>query len=295
MQPQRPSRTAEGAAALRAWHLLVDDEPPVFEDHAVFDLLGTPTRLLLTAPPTPLRRALIARERMRPELAALRGQVVVRARYADDVIAAAVADGVDQIVILAAGLDTTALRRHDLLRSARLFEVDHPATQAWKRQRLGPGAAERIRFAAVDFEQDDPGEVLVAAGLDPQRRSVVNWLGCSYYLTPRAIRGTLTALARVMPTGSRIVLDYWTPEWTTQWRSRLLLSGIRFAVALQREPLRALLTPVDLAALLRETGWRIAEDLGPSRQRDRWLRGRRDGLSLPGFARLAMLEREADA
>lgn len=290
MRTDRPSSTAEGAALLRASHVLMDDKPLLFEDHAVVDLLSPGARLALRPLPPPLRVALRRRERLSPQRAALRGQIVLRARFAEDALETAIDAGVDQIVVLAAGLDTLGLRRPGLLRGCALYEVDHPATQAWKRRRLGARGAS-IRFVPVDFGRDDLALALQQAGLDPQRPLFVNWLGCTYYLDRRAITASLTALAQLAAPGSRIALDYWTEHAPSGWASRVLLAGIRFAVAMQQEPMVGLLSPAALGRLATDTGWRVAEDLDARAQRQRWLSDRRDTLTVPDFAHLALLER----
>ncbi|MCC5885183.1 MAG: class I SAM-dependent methyltransferase [Gammaproteobacteria bacterium] len=291
MDPQRPSRTAEGAAALRVWHTLLDDPPHVFDDSIVRSMLSGPTRLVLHSPPSMVRNAIRAREALQPELAALRGQVVLRSRFAEDALDAALAAGCEQVVILAAGLDTTAQRRPELARSGAIFEVDHPATQAWKRERLPPDLGEAVRFVAMDFEREALDTRLAEAGLRSDVPMFVNWLGCTYYLEPAAVTATFEALGRIAAPGSEIVLDHWLPEPGLNWRPRLLLAGVRFAVALQREPLRCLLTAGELAQHAAAGGWQVAEQLDAKAQRERWLAGRSDTLSLPDFAHVTRLVR----
>ena len=208
MNPDRPSRTAEGAAFLRAQHAYVDDAPLLFEDHAVRDLLSTPARIALQPLPLPMKLGMRRRERLRPMLAGMRGQIVLRARFAEDAMDAALIAGVDQVVILAAGLDTTGLRQPARLRGVALYEVDHPATQAWKRRRLAGRGAERIRFVPVVFGEEDLAAALCAAGLDPSRPMFVNWLGCTYYLSSDAIAATLRSMASIAAPGSELALDY---------------------------------------------------------------------------------------
>ena len=290
MDSQRPSRTAEGAAALRVWHGLVDDPPHLIDDSAVRALLRMSTRAVLQQPPRWLRLAIRTQERFQPELAALRGQVVVRGRFAEDALDAALAQGCRQVIILGAGLDTTALRRPELLESVALFEVDHPATQAWKRNRLAAEVADKIRFVAVDFERDDLALALLEAGVRTDQPLFVNWLGCTYYLNPDAQNAALGAVGRVAAPGSQLVLDYWLPGAALPLRPRLLLAGVRFAVALQREPLLGLQDSAQLAARATTAGWTIAEDLDAEDQRARWIRGRRDTLAVPEFAQLARLK-----
>lgn len=291
MDSQRPSRTAEGAAALRVWHTLLDDPPHVFDDSVVRRMLSGPTRFMLHAPPSMLRRAIRARESLQPELAALRGQVVLRSRFAEDALNAALSGGCGQVVILAAGLDTTAQRHPDLAHAGGIIEVDHPATQAWKRERLPVDLADAVRFVAVDFERDALDLRLAEAGLRSDVPMFVNWLGCTYYLEPEAITATFEALGRIAAPGSEIVLDHWLPEPGLHWRPRLLLAGVRFAVALQQEPLRCLMTARELADRAAIGGWQVAEQLDAASQRERWLAGRSDTLSLPDFAHLTRLVR----
>jgi len=288
MQPGRPSRTAEGAAALRAAHCLFDDPPHLLEDEAVIPLLSLPARLLLRRPPNALRRMWQLQELSRPEIAALRGQIVLRARFAEEVLCERMEQGVAQYVVLGAGLDSFSLRHPELLDRLAVFEVDHPDTQAWKRTRLPREVAARLHFAPVDFERETVEDGLLRAGLDPRRPVCVNWLGSVYYLTTGAVEQTLTALARVAAPGSALVLDYWTRG--DRWSGRALLAGIATGVWLQREPLKTLLSSQALADLADAAGWEVALDLGARAQHARWLEGRRDALRVPEFARLARLQ-----
>ena len=288
MNPQRPSRTAEGAALLRALHAYVDAPPILFSDGAVESLLSAPSRLALRPLPLGLRMALRRRERRQPAGAAMRGQIVLRARFAEDALDDALRRGVEQVVILAAGLDTTALRRGDVLRHARLFEVDHPATQAWKKRRVG-ARAEGVRYVPVDFGEDDLASALSDAGLDAERPMFVNWLGCTYYLPLPAIASTLARLRTIAAPGSEIVLDHWSGGATNGLPSRLLLSGVRAAVAFQQEPMVGLLGPDELCELAEAAGWDVSEALDAPAQRARWLGQRRDALRVPDFAHLARL------
>jgi methyltransferase (TIGR00027 family) len=294
LRPTGPSRTAEGAAFLRAWHACVDDAPLLWEEAELRLLLRPALRAVLRPPLPAARRALRIRERLRPETAALRGQVVLRSRWAEDALDAALARGVRQLVVLAAGLDTVALRRGDLPADATVFEVDHPATQAWKRARLGrrAPAVPALRWVPVDFARASLAEALREAGLDPTRPLFASWLGCSYYLDRTALSRTLAALGAVAAPGSEVVLDFWTPGAGLPIPQRLLLAGLRVAVALQQEPLTGLLAPQALDALAQAQRWRVAERLSPQAQRERWLAGRTDTLALPDFAWLARLQRD---
>lgn len=132
-----------------------------------------------------------------------------RSRIAEDAMSGAVERGTRQIVLLGAGLDTFALRNPHGERQVRVYEVDHPATQAWKRQRLAElniTLPPWLIFVAVDFERDDLGEMLAGAGLQPNAPAFFTWLGVVPYLTEDAIRRTLGAIASIED--AEVVFDY---------------------------------------------------------------------------------------
>ncbi len=294
MALRKRSSTAELAAALRVWHTLFDDHPTILDDRAALPLLSPGLRNALQAPAPGTAAMAHWWERAQPETAALRGQAVARARYAEEALDAAIARGCRQIVILGAGLDTTAMRRPDLLHDATLFELDHPATQAWKQKQLAGCSAERIQFVPIDLEIEALGQRMLQSGLDPAQPIFATWLGSIYYLEAAAIRRTFSALAEIAPAHSELVLDYWLPGEDLTPRYRLMLHGLRVVLQAQQEPLRGLLEPQTMRAHARRAGWRVAEELDSRAQAERWLRGRGDTLTLPAFARCAHLIREPD-
>ncbi|MGN1104749.1 MAG: class I SAM-dependent methyltransferase, partial [Candidatus Coproplasma sp.] len=136
---------------------------------------------------------------------------VARARYCEDALKTAVMTGTVQYVILGAGLDTFALRESEFLKRYRVFEADHPATQADKRARIeraGITLPENLNFVPVDFAVDNLAEKLLAAGFDPAKKTFFSWLGVSYYLTEEQISDTLKSIARISADGSTVVFDY---------------------------------------------------------------------------------------
>src|SRR5262245_57777776 len=145
MEASRPSSTAEAAALMRALHLLVDDDPKIFVDLLAAAFLGPEQAAALKAPPQRFQT---------PELRSLRAVFVARQHYAEDELAKALARGVSQYVILGAGLDSFAYRRADLQQTVHVYEVDHPASQHWKRQRLaelGIALPANLTFIPIDF------------------------------------------------------------------------------------------------------------------------------------------------
>jgi methyltransferase (TIGR00027 family) len=284
MDPARRSRTAEGAAFLRALHCHVDSEPWVFDDRAVEVLLPPAGRHFLRRLDELTPAWVGAFRRRRGALDSMRAQIVVRARYAEDALAA---HAPCQYLILAAGLDTFALRNPD--RDVQIFEADHPATQAWKRSQL-TRAPENLLYVPVDFERTTLLEALTATEFDREQPTFVSWLGTTYYLTRDAITETLRGLRELVPPGTRVVLDYWSEAPITDGRATALLAGTRLATAFQSEPIRSLFAPAEMEALVGNCGWSIREHAAPVIQNARYLSNRKDGLAVPSFAYLIQLE-----
>jgi methyltransferase (TIGR00027 family) len=274
-----PSRTAVLTAAARALHL---EEPPpwVLEDRLALALAGDDGRLLA--------------ERLRTELTpqALLGFArwcCVRARLPEDTLERALADCVRQYVILGAGLDSFAYRRADLLDRLRVFEVDHPASQAWKRHRLdelGIARPANLVFAPVDFERQTLRAGLEAAGFDFGAPAVFSWIGVTMYLTLEAIEATLATVA-ACPAGSRIVLTYNRPG------SALTGMGLETQTVLARiagemgEPIISRFEPNEIDRLLRGLGFDQIEDFGPDEAVRTYFAGR-DDVRFGGAQRLVV-------
>ncbi len=253
MQPGQPSRTALGAAGLRAAHQVLDGAA-IFADPLALRILG--------ADADDLSRE--AEAETDPFRQRLRWFIAARSRIADDALAGAVKRGARQLVVLGAGLDTTAYRAlpsQDL----RIFEVDHPATQSWKRERLAeadiplPAA---LSFVPVDFERETLADGLAAAGFDFARQTFFTWLGVVPYLTDDAIFSTLGFIAG-LPGGAHVVFDYVNPPDTmTESGRRAMHEALISRVAAIGEQLRNHFDSGALHARLKALGFRDVEDLG---------------------------------
>ena len=268
MQPGEPSRTALGAAAHRAVHQVLE-RGRIFADPLAVRILGADAEAAVRdAESNPSRRM-------------LRLFVAVRTRFAEDALAAAVARGVRQLVVLGAGLDTYAYR-NAFAESLHVFEVDHPATQAWKRQRLADAAIplpRTLTFAPVDFERETLAGGLAAAGFDPAKQSFFTWLGVVPYLTAQAVLSTLEFIAR-LPGGAHVVFDYGNPPASGLDRDRFAAQeALAARVASIGEAFRSYFETDALHAKLRALGFREVEDLGPVLIRERYFANR--GGSLP--------------
>nr|WP_245714008.1 class I SAM-dependent methyltransferase [Nocardia vaccinii] len=260
-----PSRTALATAYGRAYHQIAD-HPRILTDPVVASLIGaTADELANSAEPTEDRPGSGSTYRPR------RLFFAARARFAEDRIAAAAATGVRQVVILGAGLDTFAYRNpHPGL---RVFEVDHPATQEWKRDRLDEAAIDipqSLTFVPVDFETDLLATGLASAGFSRTDPAVFVWLGVVFYLTPAAVQKTLTYIAgQAQP--SEVIFDYLQPADTDEDRQQLQERETRVAAA--GEPWFSYFTPADIAAQLRLLGFTAIEDYSAAQLIDSYIDG----------------------
>jgi methyltransferase (TIGR00027 family) len=263
----------------RAAHQLLD-HPRVLEDPVALRIVGASGAAEIRA------RTL----RFNASLARfLRAFVVARSRIAEDALRASVERGVRQYVVLGAGLDTFAYRNPFPPERLQVFEVDHPATQAWKRSRLLEGGIplpDSLRFVPVDFETDTLAERLAASGLRPDAPAFFSWLGVSMYLTRQAVRGTLSYVAS-LPRGSSVVFDYAVPPATLSLVRRLVIGAVRRHVAAIGEPWKTFFEPQALSAELAALGFTQLEDLGPDELNARLFKDRSDGLRTGRLGRIA--------
>ena len=282
LRPNRPSATAWRVALLRAAHQILD-VPPVLADPVALAILGPDERAALEADPAAYERG-----RIGPYLRAF---LAVRSRVAEDELALAVARGVGQYVVLGAGLDTFALRHtHPGL---RVFEVDHPDTQAWKRDliaRAGLLPRGELRFAPLDLGAATLEGALAGAGFASDRPAFFSLLGVSMYLTREALRATL-AFAGGRPAGSAIVFDYALPRPGDE-AGGLVFDALAERVERAGEPWLTMLSPPELADEVRRAGLALAQDLGAVELNARYLAGRSDGLRVGRLARVAHARRE---
>ncbi len=196
----RPSRTAWAAAVHRATHQVVENGR-IFTDPVAVAMTGLSVEQLRAG----------AEEH--PRALGMRTFLACRHAFAHDTLAAEASRGTRQVVVLGAGLDTTAYRPWALDPPLRVFEVDHPATQAWKRartQEAGIVATTLLVHVPVDFETEDFLVELARGGFSDGEPTVVLWLGVVPYLTRQAVEATLSALGR-LPGRVDLVLDYGEP------------------------------------------------------------------------------------
>jgi len=188
-------------------------------------------------------------------------------------------------VILGAGLDTFAYRNPHTQQHLRVFEVDHPATQEWKRQRLLAAKIEipaSVTFAPVDFEHQTLAEGLEQAGFDGAKPALFSWLGVTMYLARETAMGTFRFIASGAP-GGGVVFDYLVPRETLAWTHQLVHDALSRRVAKAGEPFRTFFPPETLRKELEAMGFHSIENLGAAEINARYFHNRSDGLRVPGL------------
>ena len=262
MQAGEPSRTAWAAAFHRAAHQVLE-QGRLFADPLALQILNEDA-------------AGITRQvEERASDRGIRIFIAVRTRFAEDALAAACERGVRQLVVLGAGLDTYAYRGA-LRDRLRIREVDHPATQVWKRQRLadaGIAVPSNLTFAPIDFERETLAEGLAAVGCDPRLRSFFTWLGVVPYLTEDAIRSTLSFIAS-FPAGAQVVFDYADPPESLAAEMRDAHERRAARVAGAGEAFRSYFDADTMRRKLTDVGFGDVEDLGPRQIAERYFSGR---------------------
>jgi methyltransferase (TIGR00027 family) len=269
-QTAQPDGTAVRVALWRAMHVQVDPVP-----HVLHDEIG----LQLAAPGDDWRR----RRDMDPRATGrYRASIVARARFVEDLVTEQAGHGVAQYVILGAGLDTFAQRRPEIAsRRLRIFEVDRPGPQAWKRQRLtdlGYGVPGWLRLVPVDFEAGAPWwERLVAAGFDPSQPAIVASTGVTMYLTKDANAATLRQLASLAP-GSTVAVTFQPPLELLEEDERSGRQVVEKGARAAGSPFISFYSPSDIVALARDAGFADARHVSAAMLNQRYFAGRTDGL-----------------
>ncbi|WP_244191294.1 class I SAM-dependent methyltransferase [Ralstonia insidiosa] len=275
MQDLAPDSTAARVALWRALHVEVDAPPHVLEDNVGLQLLA----------PEPgwQQRGDMHAEFTRP----FRASIVARARFIEDLVIEQAARGLSQYVILGAGLDSFAQRRPDVASHLKVFEVDQPNPQAWKRQRLielGFGVPDWLRFVPVDFEAGGSWQAgLAAAGFDASKPAVVVSTGVSMYLTKEANAATLREVATLAP-GSVLAMTFLLPLEMADPDVRPGLEMAEKGARASGTPFISFFTPPQIQSLAREAGFSKAEHVSAAALTERYFANRTDGFRPPNNA-----------
>lgn len=275
MLEDQPSRTAHRVAQRRAAHQ-VWYHPRVLDDPVALKIIGADeaVKLAHSLPFEP------------PPERYLRAFLVARSRYAEDQLGEAVRRGTKQYGILGAGLDTFAYRNP--FPDLRVFEVDHPVTQAWKRERLkrtNIALPASLTFVPVDFERDTLAHGLELAGFAANQPAFFSWLGVTPYLATETVLATLRWLISIDSTNG-VVFDYAVPRSKLDPSYWPGFDALASRVAAAGEPFVGFFDPVELARDLKLMGFAHIEDLGADEINARYFNQRSDGLQTSGGGRL---------
>jgi len=271
-----PDSTAVRVALWRALHARIDPTPHVFVDEV---------GLRLVAPD----EGWLQRPDMDPQFTKpFRASIVARARFIEDLVSEEVArHGIDQYVILGAGLDTFVQRRPEMGAKLTVFEIDRPGPQEWKRRRLielGLGVPDGVRFVPVDFEAGDAWwDRLVRAGLSTDKPAVVASTGVSMYLSKEAVAATLRQVA-ALPPGSTLAMTFLLPLELADPAVRPGLEMAEKGARASGTPFISFFTPAEMLALAREAGFEEVQHVSAAALTERYFAARTDGLRPPAGA-----------
>jgi methyltransferase (TIGR00027 family) len=280
MQEGRPSLTAFGVARRRAAHQILDRTPLVLSDPVAVPILGANVTAEITnnldKHDSPFARG-------------MRAFMVARSRYAEDQLHDVITRGIHQYVVLGAGLDTFAYRSPYSHEQLQIFEVDHPATQQWKRGLLiaaGIPIPSALTFVPIDFEQQTLATGLVHTGFRFDRPAFFSWLGVTPYLTLAAFRATVGTIGG-MPSGSAVTFEYALPRSLLNEQEKLGFDRLAERVAAAGEPFQLSFSPEQMKEELKTAGFQHTEELTSDDINNRYFHDRSDGLRLyGGVARL---------
>jgi methyltransferase (TIGR00027 family) len=271
MQEGKFSKTAYRVAVRRAAHQILD-EPKVLDDPLALRIIGAEAEQDLRS--NPKEHPAFSR--------AFRAFMAARSRYAEDELARAVAQGVKQYVVLGAGLDTFAYRNPHA--GLRVFEVDHPDTQAWKREQLQEARIPipaSLTFVPIDFEHQTLEAELRRDGLNFALPAFFSWLGVTPYLTREACMNTLSLIGK-MPAGSGVVFDFALDPSLLNAGQRQALDALAKRVASVGEPFQLFFDPEKLQSDLKSLGFHRTEFLQGAQINERYFKDRADGLLVRG-------------
>jgi methyltransferase (TIGR00027 family) len=289
MREDQVSRTALFTAYSRGYHC-AHDHPKIFADPLAFSLLSLEERTRIEAlllevfrDANPLAAAAFTDTQgalgWLLQSGAAASILLSRAQYAEECLEKSMESGVVQYVMLGAGLDSFAYRRPELVERLLLFEIDHPATQAHKRQRLaelGWAQPANLHYVPVDFTRQGLTERLTDSPFDPGRPVFFSWLGVTYYLSREVVLDTLREVARVAPSGSSIVFDYLDEEAFVPGKCAPRVQRMLNHVESLGEPMQCGFDPLTLAGDLKKLGLELMENLCPWDIQGRWFMGRTD-------------------
>jgi methyltransferase (TIGR00027 family) len=293
MKDNQASFTAMMVAYMRAYHAMYDT-PVIFDDYLADDLIPEEKKAIIEQHMIEYYLNLNKELNDSEHTISLSDQittsthfmqamnnVISRAQYTEETLEKAVIQGIKQYVILGAGMDTFAFRRPEMMKCLEVFEIDHPATQEFKLNRLeelGWEHPEKLHFIPIDFTKESLVTALTSSSsYDPKVKTFFNWLGVTYFLTRDEVFTTLRSITEIAPAGSIIVFDYldidaFIPEKSSPQMQKSLEYLRKIG-----EPMITGFNPLTLGEELASLGFRLHENLSPVNIEERYFQGRTDG------------------
>jgi methyltransferase (TIGR00027 family) len=271
-----PDNTAVRTSLWRALHMQADSKPSILEDE-----IG----LKLIAPPDDWQQ--------RPDMKftkRLRASIIARARFIEDLIIEQSKQGIDQYVILGAGLDTFAQRRPDIASKLQVYEIDQPQTLTWKQQRLIEldfGIPDYLHFVPVNFETSSWWEQLLKAGFDASKPAVVACTGVTLYLTKEAIVATLNQLATLAP-GSKLAMTFYLPMELLDEEDKPIHEIGEKGARERGTPFVSFFAPNEILTLASNAGFKDIKTISTKEMEQLYFAGRTDNL-LPASGEVFLL------
>ncbi len=265
MEDGKPSQTAQMVAMLRARHHLQEPEPKILRDSLAAELGNAPSEAEVMGYLGAIEQAfsgLSDPDTAKKFVRQLEHSVCIRARLVEEEIVQAKDKGATQFVVLGAGLDSTAYRELELCKGLSVFEVDHPASQGWKKNRLAEAGIDipgNVSFVPFDFENTTLDDALKNGGVNKDEVTVLSWLGVQMYLTDDAVKATLSVAAG-FERGSALIMDFVSPEYkTSTHREDNSVDALRKIVSGMSEPFLSEYMPVELADRFSSAGFSASE------------------------------------
>ena len=277
MKDDTSSKTAEAAAALRALHYLYETQH-IFTDPFAIKLTNKKWKLILSNRFFP---QILKTTVMKPIYNAVGGQILSRGRYAEDKLESSIKRGIKQYVILGAGMDTFALRYPNLLDKIKVFEIDHPATQKTKKEKLLKiirTLPENLVFVPANFEKQTVSDALLNTSFDPKKPTFFSWMVTSYYLTEKSIFETLSSLINIATNNSEIVFDYYINDRLLTKEGLNEINATKAFVAKRGEVFLTSFDHQELIQKVNKIGYTLAELAPPDIIQKLYFLNRKDKL-----------------
>lgn len=274
------SRMADFAAAMRAVHVLRDAPPYVFEDRIAIDLISPTWRRVVK---NPFLSWLVFRVVLGSVYRPVQAQILARSRFAEDKLSERVRNGgVEQFLIVSAGLDSFSVRQPPYAAGIRIYELDHPLTQQEKLRRLkqsGHSFPENVELLEANLEEISVADAMRRSSTFRfERPAVLSWLGTTSYLTRDAIRSTLRSVRENFASDTRIVFDYVFPPEDYQGSSGRIVRFLRRYAARRGEEIIGGIRSEDLVEDARTIGLEVDENLTGDDYGARYFQNRKDDL-----------------